>query len=253
MQPQIIIRKHQPLLKAALAIVASTLLVLAAWGLYNHARNTSGHDFAKAETEREGLLNQQKELSVQLRTSRAEISKLRAELAYYKQSETIDGEACKAVRNSLNVLENESAKLREQLAFYKGIIDPKQARAGVRVQDIQIKKQADHFHMELVLIQSVREESRIAGTADITIEGINKLVPGSPAQTLELKPLVTGGDKDWVFSFKYYEQFSTDFKLPVGFEPGKLVVTMKAVNDRPVAADEYPWQTLVSAQETTVD
>lgn len=249
MQHTIIIRRHRPQLRLWLTVLVVAALALAGWALYRYTRQSTVADFERATSERDRLLDERRKLGQQLRTAQAEISELRDALAYAEQSKTIDSDACATVKASLSELEGESASLREQLAFYRGIVSPKEARAGVRVQDLKMRKTATGWKYELVLIQAVREESRIAGTAELAIEGVQ----GAKTTRLALADLVTAGEKNLVFSFKYFEEFSGEFKLPVGFKPTRVLVTLKPANDRPSVVDEHDWANIESLQERSND
>jgi len=249
MQHAIVIRRHRPLLQLALIVAITAALALSAWALYRYTRQSAVADFEKATTERDRLLEERRSLTQQLRAAKSDIGKLRDELAYAEQSKSIDGDACRSVRDSLAKLESESASLREQLAFYRGIVSPKEARAGVRVQDLKLRRAGTGWRYELVLIQAIREESRIAGAVELTIEGLQ----GAKPTQLALADLVTAGTKNLVFSFKYFEEFSGEFRLPAGFKPTRVVVTLKPANDRPTVVDQYNWSAIETLQERSND
>jgi hypothetical protein len=249
MRHTIIIRRHRPRLRLLLTAAVAMALALSGWGLYRYTKKSAVADFEKATSERDRLLEERRTLTQQLRAAKKEIGDLRDALAYAEQSKTIDGDACKTVKDSLAKLEAESAALREQLAFYRGIVSPKEARAGVRVQDLKMRKTATGWKYDLVLIQSVREERRIAGNVELSIEGLQ----GAKNTQLPLSELVTSGDKNLVFSFKYFEEFSGEFRLPAGFKPTRVLVTLKPANDRPSVVDQYDWANIESLQERSND
>lgn len=249
MQHTIIIRRHRPQLRLLLTVLVVAALALAGWGLYSYTRQSAVADFEKATTERDRLLEERRSLTQQLRAAKSEIGKLRDELAYAEQSKSIDGDACRSVRDSLTQLETESSSLREQLAFYRGIVSPKEARAGVRVQDLKLRRVANGWRYELVLIQAIREESRIAGAVELSIDGVQ----GAKPTQLALSDLITSGEKNLVFSFKYFEEFSGEFRLPAGFKPTRVRVTLKPANDRPTVVDEYDWSAVETLQERSND
>ena len=249
MQHTIIIRRHRPKFRLLLTAFVVAALALSGWGLYRYTRQSTVADFEKATTERDRLLDERRALTQQLRAAKAEASKLRDALAYAEQSKSIDGDACRSVRDSLAKLESESATLREQLAFYRGIVSPKEARAGVRVQDLKVRRSGAGWRYELVLIQAIREESRIAGAVELSIEGVQ----GAKAAQLALADLVTAGEKNLVFSFKYFEEFSGEFRLPAGFRPTRVVVTLRPANDRPTVVDQFDWSSIETLQERSND
>jgi len=244
---QIFIRQHRPWQRTWIIVIAAAALLLAGFALYRYTRQSTVADFEKATTERDRLQQERRELTQQLRAARSEISKLRGDLAYAQQAQTIDGDACNSIKATLGKLEAETGTLREQLAFYRGIASPSESKAGVRVQELKVRKKADAWHYDLVLIQSVREESRIAGNAAVRIEG--RL--GAKPQSYELATLVTSGEKNLVFSFKYFEEFSGEFKLPAGFKPSKVVVTLNPADDRPTVVNEYVWANIESQERSS--
>lgn len=244
---RIIIRQHRPWQRTWLTTLAVAVLLLSAFALYRYTRQNTVADFEKATSERDRLQQERRALSQQLRAAKAEISKLRDDLAYAQQAQTIDGDACNSLKATLGKLESETGTLREQLAFYRGIASPGETKAGVRVQELKMRKKDGFWHYELVLIQSVREESRIAGNADLRIDG---QLGGKP-QSYSLASLVTAGEKNLVFSFKYFEEFSGDFKLPQGFKPLKAVVTLNPADDRPTVVNQFEWANIESQERSS--
>lgn len=243
---QIFIRRHKPWQRTWIVVIATAALLLAGFALYRYTRQSTVADFEKATTERDRLQQERRDLAQQLRAAKSEISKLRGDLAYAEQAQTIDGEACLSLKATLGKLESETGTLREQLAFYRGIASPNETKAGVRVQELRVRKKDEGWHYDLVLIQSVREESRISGAAKVSIEG--RL--GNKPQSYELPQLVTSGEKNLVFSFKYFEEFAGEFKLPQGFKPLKVVVTLDPADDRPTVVNDYEWANIESPERS---
>ncbi len=244
---RIIIRQHRPWQRTLVTAVAVAALLLAGFALYRYTRQNTVADFEKATSERDRFQLERRDLAQQLRAAKAELGKLRADLAYAQQAQTIDGEACNSLKATLGKLESEAGTLREQLAFYRGIASPDETKAGVRVQEFGVRKKNGQWHYEMVLIQSVREESRIAGSAEVRIEG---QLGGRP-QAHALSSLITAGEKNLVFSFKYFEEFSGEFKLPPGFKPIKVAVTLNPSDDRPTVVNEYIWANIESQERSS--
>ena len=245
---RIVIHRHRPWQRTGLIVFAVAALMLAGFALYQYTRQSTVADFDKATSERDRLQQERRELTQQLRAAKNEISRLRDEVAYAQQAQTIDGEACNSLKATMGKLESEVGTLREQLAFYRGIASPNETKAGVRVQEFKARKRSDGgWHYEMVLIQSVREESRIAGAVEVRIEGLQA---GKP-QTLPLAGLITAGEKNLVFSFKYFEEFTGEFKLPPGFKPLKVVISLDPADDRPTVVNEYEWATIESQERSS--
>jgi hypothetical protein len=183
----------------------------------------------------------------QLRASKGEVGNLQDQVVYEKRSSEIDLQACDSVRASLGSLQSEVSSLREQLAFYRGIVSPDLSRAGVRVYDLKLKqgKGAGSFFYELALIQSVRHDRRISGRIELAVEGAS----GGKPQTLNWSSVAVGDGKNLLFSFKYFEEFSGELRLPSGFKPLRVTARLVMDGDMPVIEDQFDWDKAVANQE----
>ena len=153
------------------------------------------------------------------------------------------------VKQSLSSQQSEVSELREQLAFYRGIVSPNES-AGVRVFEFKVYRvgeeaaHAGNWRYDLVLIQSVRHEKSLDGSIAVGIEGVAQ---DGRKQLLKLADLATDDNKNLLFSFKYFQEFSGGFHLPDGFKPVRAVVTLKS-EDLPEVNDDFDWAKI--AQET---
>ena len=240
MKAKIVIREHRPWQRWALVGGGAFLILMGGWGLYRYTQATTVSDFKRAQLERDRLLNENQRLSRELREARTEARKYKDDATYAQRSQEIDAEACKQVKTSLTSLQSETADLREQLQFYRGIVSPGEAGAGLRVYDFKIARnpKSGAYHFDLVLIQSVHHERRIGGRIDVAIQGIL----GGARKTLQMSEIADGDARNLVFSFKYFEEFGGDFRLPDGFRP--LRATVAVVPDgsgQPRVESEYDW------------
>jgi hypothetical protein len=241
---RVIIASHHPRRHWLIVGGSAAAIALLAFGIYSYTRATTVSDFEKAQTERDQLAEERRVLTRELRAAKAENAALRDQVAYLDRSQEIDDSACSSVKKSLGSLQSEASDLREQLAFYRGIVSPQESQAGVRVYDFKVMKmpQAGIYKFDLVLIQSVRNDKRIGGTISVSIEGLR----GSIKQTLKLKDLLTDPKPDMVFSFKYFEEFSGGLQLPDGFRPLRAVVSLEPQGEGvPTIEDEYEWGKII--------
>ncbi len=246
---RIVITTDQPARRRVLVGVAVVALLLGAFGLYRYTRATTVSDFAAATSERDRLIEERRQLTRDLRAARAQAEALRDQVAYLSRSQEIDGSACKAVKQSLTQLQAESSDLREQLAFYRGIVSPQESQAGVRVYEFRVSKlktPANSYRYDLVFIQPVRSEKRVGGSADLSIEGLRN----GQKQTLKLSELSVDGTRNLLFSFKYFEEFSGQLRFPEGFRPLRATVALQPAGEgQPPIEDEYEWAKIVQEDE----
>lgn len=247
MKHTIIIQRHRPWLRPALIAGGSAALALAAFGLYTYTRAHTVSDFERSQLEVEQLRDERRQLTRDLRAAKKEVADLKDQVVYVQRSGEIDTQACDSVRASIASQQTETADLREQLAFYRGIVSPDLSRAGVRIYDLKLTQGANDrtYRYELALIQSIRHDRRIGGRIDLMIEGMQ----GGARQTLRWDDVVSGDAKNLLFSFKYFEEFSGELHLPSGFKP--LRVTAKLVTDvegAPPVEDQFDWNKIVASQ-----
>jgi hypothetical protein len=246
---KIVITRNRPAWhKLALIGGASCALAIGAWALYVFTRAATVSDFESAQLEVEQLREERRELARDLRAAREEVKRMQEQTVYEQRSQDIDSQACEAVRGSLSQLQAEASDLREQLAFYRGIVAPEQSRAGVRVYEFKLTPGADKasFHFELVLIQSVRHEKRVEGHVALELvgeaNGVEKRLPWTAV-------VVGEAAKDFQFALKYFEEFSGDISVPEGFSPTRIVVTL--VPDGAAAAkveESFDWSRVLNQQ-----
>lgn len=239
MQHKIVIRRHRPWLRTLLIAGAACGLLVSAVAIFSFARSSTASNYREAQTELEQLRDQRRSLTRELRAARSELGDLKDQVVYAQRSSEIDTQACADVHQSLTGLQGEVADLREQVAFYRGIVSPDESRSGVRVLELKILPQQDPslWRMDLVLIQSVRHDKRVAGDMDVSLIGSNQ----GQQQTLKLAPLLLPDMKLSDFSFKYFEEFSVQFRLPAGFRPMRVAVNLVPGDGLPQVDNEFEW------------
>ncbi|HEX4895164.1 MAG TPA: DUF6776 family protein [Solimonas sp.] len=244
MKHRIVIQQHRPWQSPMLVAGGACLLAVAGWGLYSYTRASTVSDFERAQLEVEQLRDERRRLTRELRSAREEITQLKEQVVYVQRSTEIDTQACDSVRASLTDLQEEASDLREQLAFYRGIAAPEQSRAGVRVHEFKLQRTAGGgYHYDLVLIQSVRHERRVAGRVEIAFSGRQN---GSERR-ISLDEVASGEARNLVFSLKYFEDFGGEFRLPAGFAPARVLVRLvPAAENAPAIEESFEWARVLS-------
>jgi len=243
-RPRLVITTDQPSRRRWLVVLVVLVILLSAFALYRLTRASAVSDFAAATSERDRLLDERRQLTRELRVAKTEAETLRDQIAYLGRSEEIDSGACQAVKQSLGQLQAESSDLREQLAFYRGIVSPQESQAGVRVYEFRVsavKTSPNQYRYDLVLIQPVRSDKRVGGQVELTIEGLKS----GKKQTLKLDDIAVDGARNLLFSFKYFEEFSGQLKLPEDFRPLRATVSLQAGGGQAAIEDEYDWKKII--------
>lgn len=243
-QHKIVVTRHRPWLRMGLVAGVTIVLVVGAVAIFNVSRSLTVSNYAQTKSELQTATDQRRQLARDLRESRAETKELREQVAYLERTREIDAQASAQVRGSLAELEAEVAELREQIAFYQVIVSPQESRLGLRVLEAHLRPSAqpDLWTLELVLIQSAQRDKPATGGIDVTVTGFLN----GKEQTLELEQLLLPDQRLDAFEFRYFQELSAGLKLPPGYNPKRLTVTLRpdgAGSNRVV--EEYEWAGLV--------
>lgn len=213
------------------AIIAGLLILYVA---YEWGRFEGGYSkFAE--------LQRRREFASQVDTLKDENEKLRATVAAAELSHNVDQKAYSDVEKNLGDLQAQVLKQREELAFYRGIVSPEDGIGGLRVERFQVHKgnAERQYRLQLVLVQSMRQEGNVAGSVTIEIEGTRD---NQPVQlTLNQAGGATRADGQVAFQFRHFQKMEHEVTLPEGFEPRAVNVEVRAAKLAPVK-ESFRWQ-----------
>lgn len=221
-------------------VLAVILVVLGAaglaWGSWELGRRSAGYDLT-------ALAEDKRALERRVERLRETNRELRRRQTQTKRFREVDGQAAESLRKKIVDLQDRILELREEVRFYRGIVSPSDAQAGVRVQDFSMRPAEDdnHYYYELVLIQALEHNDVISGGVRITAEGRHN----GESTTVSLAELDDpDGDALW-FSFRYFQSFEGTLAFPKGFSPARVKVELipsGSGNDR--VTRTFQWSSL---------
>jgi len=222
--------KRGRLVWVALGIGAVGLL----YGCFELGRSLSGYSVLEAAQQSWRLRNDLDAAHERIRT-------LEKELSSAQMTSKLDHEATAELQKSLQELQSNLQSQNEELSFYRGIVAP-QAGAATHpvVQQLRIEptRNAQHYELQLVLIQSMQGTAQAQGNLRITLFGSRQ---GEPAQ-LSLKDLIPNQGDSLKFSYRYFQNLTQEIELPVDFQPEKIQIELLA-NNHPASQQEFAWKT----------
>ncbi len=205
-----------------------------AWELFDFGRYRAGFDSREAAKESRALQAANDDLSQRLATR--------------ERSAEIDKQAYADINTSLESMQNEISELKEEVAFYRGIVAPQEAAKGVRVQNLQLAVNGSErgYSYNLVLVQTTKAATVTRGTVKLTVQGLLNQVQKEYSFG-ELSGQDGEGDK---FSFKYFGKTEGDLILPADFIPTRILVHVTVDLPKPAEVEAvFAWQDVLSQQE----
>jgi len=211
-------RSHMPgtglSLGIRVAIVAA--VVFGGYLLFEFGRLQAGYNITDAIAEKQDLYDEIAVLEDRIAT-------LKQEVALLETHREVDKEAYQVVEANLAELQRKIQEQTDAIAFYRGIVSPKDGGRGLRVQDLKLTRGKDdrHYNVRLVLVQVMKHDRSVKGEVDFSLEGAQN----GTATTYKLEQLLPeDASSGWPFAFRYFQDFDRELVLPEGFTPEKINV-----------------------------
>jgi hypothetical protein len=211
---------HEPLLDRGqlFALVGFVCALLFVWTAFELGQIRAGHNSFEAR-------ERYSEVERILRQEREDTQRLRERVAQLETNSKIDGEAYAKVEAEIAGLEAKILTQQEDLAFYRGIVADQQS--GLRVQDFVLwpGDGPQSYSMRLVLAQAMRAGTRISGSVELEIEGMQDSKP----RKLGLRDLIAKEPRPrrLDFSFRYFQNLEAELVLPEGFAPARVKIKLR--------------------------
>lgn len=214
---------------SVLVLIALAML----YGCFELGRWLGGYSVLQASRETWQLHNE-------LDAAHARIRELEKDVNRAQLTSQVDHQATEELQKALSDLQANVQSQNEELSFYRGIVAP-QAGAATHpvVQQLRIQpaREAHHYDLQLVLIQSMQVTTPAQGNLRVVLLGMRQ---GQAAQ-LSLKDVLPSQADSLKFSYRYFQNLTQEIVLPADFEPEKVQVELRA-SSHPVQQQEFAWQ-----------
>lgn len=201
------VKHYQPwkLWFAALAIIGMFIVFFAL------GRGYQSYELDRLLLEREALVSQINDLK-----SRNE--KLVGENAHLDGISKIEHDAYQLANRTLIKHQEEILALKEELAFYQGIVPPSSSALGVNLQSFEVSpgNTPDLHNYKLVLTKNGKSNRKVKGSFSILLRGETE----GAITEYELDDIVgEQSTQSSNFNFRYFQIFEGDFVVPEDFQP----------------------------------
>lgn len=228
-----IVRQHRPWKALFVVLLLIGGYIGSSYWLYLHAQLRAGFDERAAAA-------RQSDLQQHLAAIKKQDESLRARVAILERSNQIDRESRTQVRDRVRELQDENLELKQELAFFRGIVSPKDHKAGLKIQSFELSSggAAQLYHYKLILTQVLKNERFAVGTVKLAVKGT---LAGQREQ-LSLAKLDDDGQDSIGFRFKYFQTFEGNLRLPPGFQPQSVsLVVVPTTKGLDRLDQDFPW------------
>jgi len=217
----LVVKAYHPWRTRLVSGLLLVVLLLVAWALFEYGRYSAGFDSFKARDEHRALLKQTEALQ-------SKIDTLREEKAVLERDEQIKHQAYGELDTTLKVLQGEILELKEELAFYRGIVSPRDAARGLHLQRFKVEPNGKPrgFRYKVILTQVLKEDRTARGYLLFAFEGMQN----NEAKVLKLQDVSEKHIKEEDFRFRYFQNIEGDIQLPPGFKPQRVTIQVVSRN-----------------------
>lgn len=230
----LIVKSHQPHRQIVVYIVLAVVVCATVLGAYFYGRSKAKLDFDHLLTQRDRLVTE----NSQLKNTNTDLNE--KNIALQRESQ-IDKEGYSHIDSNLQKLQSEILELKEEVAFYRSIVAPRESSRGLRIQRFEFSSNGDEqsFRYKLVLTQVIKNARITSGNISMTFLGIKD---GKFTQ-LTLDDISSVKSKKIDFRFRYFQSFDGDVILPEGFMPSRVKLT---ISDKHASVEkQFDWPSLL--------
>ena len=210
---QLIIKHHQPVRTWLLIFAYAVIAFGIGWYLYSFGLIQAGYSNLDLGKEIQELTEYSDELG-------NENARLRENIAMLERSRQVESGAYAEVDVTLRELQQEILELKEEVAFYRGIVSSRESAGGLTIQSFNIEKTQEErvYQFKLVLTQVMKNERIVRGKIKLAFEGIK----AGKLQRLTLNQVAGGAKTNLVLKFKYFQTIEGNVVFPHGFLPTRV-------------------------------
>ena len=210
----LVVKAHRPWKSKFVWFLIILVLAISGWTLFDYGRFLAGYDSRETAAEIVSLGTVQDHLEKR-------IVALREDKALLERAAQIERKAYNELYTTLKVLQGEILELKEELAFYRGIVSPKDSRFGLYLQNFFLTRNGETstYRYKIVLTQVLKNSRLITGKVKLKFDG---LLNGE-SKILDLKNIRVKR-KDLNYRFKYFQNIEGAVEFPEGFSLLRVVV-----------------------------
>jgi len=221
-------------LRIALVVLAALALGYAGFEI---GRSSAGYFAAKAMIER-------LELGKRNQALEEENKALRHRAAVAEVGQRVDRQAQSDAQHMMGELQAETARQKQELQFYRGLVARQFGAGTLRVQELRIRPEEEErrYRVLITLVQAATRDTIANGTVTLAIEGQQGKAPLTLPLTLPLTDIEIDKRRQFPFSLRFFQQIEVPIELPLDFRPERLHVEYRLGRNPEPSRQTFDWR-----------
>lgn len=236
---QLVIKQHEPVRFWLMIAFYMLVIGVVGWALYTLGQKSAGTN----NTELNNTVEKLKDYTHSLEEQKA---KLLEQVAVVERNRQVEQQAFSDVDSSLKGQQEEILELKQEVAFYRGIVAPRgDSEGGLSIQSFRVEKSPEEhsYRFKLVLTQLAKTDTPVKGRVRIDISGVKDGKPTS----LSLAETSSGSAPSLDLKFKYFQTVEGSMVLPAGFAPTNVVVEIVPAGGKLAGFNKnFAWESLLN-------
>ncbi len=209
------------------------LLGAAAYLGSEYGRTDAAADISRTTAERNALRQHAETLE-------SENASLREQTAILERAAQVERQAYSHVDDKLRDLQDQILDLKEELAFYRGIVTTRGKTRGLAIQSFKLEPNGKdgEYRYKLVLTRTMKNDKVTRGLVSLTVSGEQ----GGNPRDLNLSDLTVQGQAELKLNFRYFQRLEGQLTLPQGFVPHRILVSVTTTGKKRSRIEKtYDW------------
>ena len=215
-----------------LGIVVLAILALC-YGAFEIGRTSAGYFVVGSMLERFELRRRNQGLD-------EEIAELRHRVAVAEVGQKVYRQAQADAQRMMGELQAETARQKQELQFYRGLVVRQYGSGTLRVQELRVRAEEEErrFLVLITLVQAATRDTISNGTVTFSVEGKQ----GKEPLTLPLAEIEVDKRKQFPFSLRFFQQIEVPIELPLDFRPERLHVEYRLGRNPEPTKQIFDWR-----------
>lgn len=223
-------KKPRPGWVTALVVVA---VLVFGYGAFEIGRSSAGYFVVSSMIERLELRKRNQSLE-------ADNDAFRHRVAVAEVGQQVDQQAQADTQRMMAELQAETARQKQELQFYRGLVVRQYGSGALRVQEVRVEADDEerHFRVLITLVQATTRDTIANGTVTFSVEGLQD----TEQKLLPLAEVEPDKRKQFPFSLRFFQQIEVPIELPLDFRPERLHVEYRLGRNAEGTKQTFDWR-----------